>query len=280
MDKNFYTPHDVVESLKPYIRRIMVADCRQPIHEAISPKPTGYNYLNWQLDGRWVADFGTTYDSDDYPLFFAGQIDGQDITVTESGCFRHVVVEFSAFGLYQLTGMQGDMLVNKAIGVNQLDNAFSRSIDTALIAISKQNNLSDCLNELQKYFVSRLDKLHPVPDYLHAFVDEIEQADGAIRIAEISEKAPVSSRHLHRRFKALTGISPKKFAKILQLNRIVAAILSEDRAYFSEIAAKWGYYDESHMIKTIQAFLAQSPTEFLTSRQETVFAFLSRSRNV
>ena len=118
-----------------------------------------------------------------------------------------------------------------------------------------------------------------VPDYLLAGVEEIEKADGFISINEICKNLGISQRQFSRQFSQIVGLSPKYFARVLQMNKALQALLSKDQNYLSDIAVQTGYYDESHLIHAIQHFFNLNTNELLNSEQETLFTFLGKSRN-
>ena len=107
MLKDAYSIQSAPDHLRPFIRRFMVANHQSKISETVYPKPTGYSYLNWVIQGHWQAEYSGHFSSEKSPVFFAGQIRDKNITVTQTGVFKHIAVEFSALGFYQLTGIRG-----------------------------------------------------------------------------------------------------------------------------------------------------------------------------
>jgi AraC family transcriptional regulator, regulatory protein of adaptative response / methylated-DNA-[protein]-cysteine methyltransferase len=52
----------------------------------------------------------------------------------------------------------------------------------------------------------------------------IEQSPAALTLAQLAQQAGVSAHHFQRRFKAVTGLSPKAFQKAVQARRMGAAL--------------------------------------------------------
>lgn len=71
----------------------------------------------------------------------------------------------------------------------------------------------------------------------------------------------VSERHLLRSFYAMVGVSPKKFARIVRLGKVLAA--RRRGLGWAEIAFACGFTDQAHMIKDFNALVGVSPEEFL-----------------
>jgi AraC-like DNA-binding protein len=70
----------------------------------------------------------------------------------------------------------------------------------------------------------------------------------------------LSLRQFERRFKELSGFSPKSFFRIIRFN----SVLSRDFQHQSltEIGMECGYYDQSHFIHDFQKFSGISPKEY------------------
>ena len=282
MYKNAYSIKPVIELLKPFVRRFMVVNHQSSINEIIHPKPTGYSYLNWIIDGVWQLKSGE-FCSMKTPIFFAGQIKDEDIVITHTGSFKHIATEFTALGFYKLTGIKGIDCLNKPRSPQHFSKALDLQFNQLLnqsLHLSTAKGLEHYQRNLEASLLTMIDNQHTVPDYLIKGVKKIEEVDGLITIKEMCKDLDISQRHFNRQFTEIVGLSPKYFSRVLQMNKALQALLSNDRDYLSQIANETGYYDESHFIRVIQHFFNNSPSQFLNSRQETLFSFLGKSRTL
>ena len=279
MDINSYQLVEPNVALRPFIRRFMVADSDQCLNETVYPKPTGYNYLHWIIRGEWrgIIDDDARNFAD--KLFITGQIKDADISVTHYGRFQHIVAEFTALGFYQMTGLYADQFINKAVEIHGIDMRLQESL-SEVVSVSTQDKISDYIRILEDKIISCDEPLNPVPDYLRKGVELIENKDGLIKIKSVYDQLDISKGHFIRIFKKIIGMTPKYFARVLQMNRVVQAMVEQDNKYFADMAAEYGYYDESHLQRAIQEFFKHSPGRFLDSQQETLFAFLGQSRKI
>ncbi len=79
-------------------------------------------------------------------------------------------------------------------------------------------------------------------------------------IPEIAARLAVSERQLRALFTTGIGVSPKHFARIARVRRL----MSEARTTpLSQAAAAVGYYDQSHMTADFRALMGIQPTRFL-----------------
>lgn len=280
-DKDAYKAQPVNTHLQPFIQRYMVANHQTKINETLHPKPTGYSYLNWVVRGHWQADFGGQFSSEKSPIFLTGQIVNQDVTVIQTGFFQHIVAEFTAPGFYQLTGIKGidcrnRVIVPKLIRTD-LELNFSGLLEQAE-AFSGSKSTDIYLHLLEELLLKMAEKPRAIPDYISYGIELIEQADGLIRIENVCLKLSISQRQFNRRFTEIVGLSPKYFARVLQMKKALQALFESNRGYLCDIANEAGYYDEAHFIRVIQEFFEHSPSQFLNSKQETLFSFLDKSR--
>lgn len=281
--KDAYVTEQVPSRLRPYIRRFMVVNHKTSISETVHPKPTGYSYLNWVIQGHWQAEYGSTiFSSKKHPVFFTGQIRDEAIVVTQAECFQHIVTEFTALGFYQITGIKGIDCRNRARAPEffslQLQQQFNHLLAKAQ-RISQPASLSDYLTLLGELFAHLSETPHAVPDYLVHGVAQFEQDHGRVQVAKVCQNLDISERQFSRCFTEIVGLSPKYFSRVLQMNKALSALLEGDRGYLINIANAAGYFDESHFIRVIQEFFKNSPQRFLNSHQETLFSFLGKSRN-
>jgi AraC-like DNA-binding protein len=95
----------------------------------------------------------------------------------------------------------------------------------------------------------------------------IAAAAGAVAIGDLSVAAGVSSTHLARRFKAVVGVTPKRFARTYRFTATMLALDPSGPVDWAEIAARAGYYDQAHFGNDLRAFTGLTPTRYLEVRR-------------
>lgn len=101
----------------------------------------------------------------------------------------------------------------------------------------------------------------------HRDVDEavrrIIQSGGSLGITKLAPSLGVTRQHLARRFADLVGVSPKTFARIVRVRRVIAAARatpSGDGPNWSSLALDAGYYDQAHLIDEFRELTGLAPT--------------------
>lgn len=86
---------------------------------------------------------------------------------------------------------------------------------------------------------------------------------GTVPIQELADAAGLSLRHFQRRFRQLTGLNPKRYARICRIGHAVHRKELEPDAAWTTLALEAGYADQSHFIRDFKALTGTRPREFL-----------------
>jgi len=82
-----------------------------------------------------------------------------------------------------------------------------------------------------------------------------------VRIRVLAGELGVSERSLCRRFHAVFGVSPKEFARVARLEKVLAARASG--LAWANLSYACGFSDQAHMINDTRAILGASPQQAL-----------------
>ncbi|GAA2644537.1 hypothetical protein GCM10009864_02940 [Streptomyces lunalinharesii] len=83
------------------------------------------------------------------------------------------------------------------------------------------------------------------------------------RVGALAPRLSVSERHLRTLFTDQVGLSPKRFARIQRVRRVLAGAGS---AGWARLASDAGYYDQSHMTADFHHLMGASPAAFHAGR--------------
>ena len=115
---------------------------------------------------------------------------------------------------------------------------------------------------VERLLISRL--YYSKPDLLiqHA-IQQIGLRNGSVRIKDLVSILPISHDPFEKRFRRMTGTSPKQFSSIVRLRNLIENY--DPRIDLTETALSAGYFDQAHFIKDFSAFTGQTPHEFFRS---------------
>ncbi|MBM2617711.1 AraC family transcriptional regulator [Actinoplanes sp. LDG1-06] len=86
---------------------------------------------------------------------------------------------------------------------------------------------------------------------------------GSRRLADAAVDLGVSERHLRNVFAREIGLSPKHFARITRLRRVLEEAGTRQ---WSSLADDAGFFDQAHMISDFRAFMGVTPAAFTAGR--------------
>ncbi|MCX4091204.1 helix-turn-helix domain-containing protein [Nocardia sp. alder85J] len=84
-----------------------------------------------------------------------------------------------------------------------------------------------------------------------------------IGVSEVAARLAVSERQLRNLFTSGIGLSPKHFARISRVRRLLSG---PDAALLADLAADEGFYDQSHMAADFRSLMGVAPSRFFEGR--------------
>jgi AraC-like DNA-binding protein len=87
-----------------------------------------------------------------------------------------------------------------------------------------------------------------------------------VRVGEVAADLGLLPRTLRRRFTAAVGLTPKRFARVQRMQRLVRSLDGQRDADWAALAAGHGYADQSHLADEFRELAGVTPGEYLRSR--------------
>lgn len=98
----------------------------------------------------------------------------------------------------------------------------------------------------------------------------LSRAAGALSrgvpVGEVAAVLGLLPRTLRRRFTAQVGLTPKRFARVQRLQRVVHDLDGRQEADWAAVAAAHGYADQPHLADEFRQLVGVTPAEYLRSR--------------
>jgi AraC-like DNA-binding protein len=144
-----------------------------------------------------------------------------------------------------------------------LDNFFPQSeISIVEESLAEVENNQVKIALIEQFLYSKL--LNNKPDSLVSeAIAKIYSNKGMIRIGELSHGLYISEDAFEKRFRKVTGTTPKQFSFIVKIKALI--LQNPAPSSFLDIALDYGYYDQSHFNKDFKIFTGQTPTDFFKS---------------
>lgn len=116
---------------------------------------------------------------------------------------------------------------------------------------------------MEEFFLLRLGASKGADPLVAAAVDWIDRAPPTARMAQLVRHIGLSQSALERRFRRLVGASPKRYASLVRLRRVLA--LGAGARPLTDVAQAAGYFDQSHFIHDFKRLTGQAPAAYFAS---------------
>ncbi|PGH40956.1 transcriptional regulator, AraC family [Micromonospora sediminicola] len=195
--------------------------------------------------------------------FLAGPFDGWCVTRT-TGTGAGVQVVLSAPAARRFLGVPLGELANRAVPVDGVGGWLVRLRDELAAEAAWPARFA----RLDAALAARLAATDPVDGRLLRAWRRLDRTGGAVSVGALADEVDWSRRHLAVRFRQEFGLPPKTVARLLRFERAYASLgrtlcaapaAGPHGAGWAERAARWGYYDQSHLIREFQEFAGATP---------------------
>lgn len=241
------------EQLKPYIKAYKIIESRNGTTNRVLPG------TSFAMSFLFKGQISYLKDTHKTPLPFAtfSGLQKSARLINYDTNTSAIIVLFKETGISAFFKEPLHELFGQSIA---LDHYFQASEILIL-----QDQLSNCKNHperiavLEQFLVSKLTDFSP-DKLVSAAIAKINASNGNIRIRELVKEFYLSQDAFEKRFRKITGATPKQFSHIVKMNTAISQHTSAPS--FLDIAFENGYYDQSHFNKYFKIFTGLTPSEF------------------
>jgi len=113
---------------------------------------------------------------------------------------------------------------------------------------------------LEQALLRRLARARPASRELRYALTRITTSAGRVDIADLAAELGRSQKSLIHHFNTQIGLPPKRYARLVRFNHVVQRIRGGAPDDWAELAASFGYYDQSHLVHDFREFTGLTPT--------------------
>ena len=92
-----------------------------------------------------------------------------------------------------------------------------------------------------------------------------------LRVRQLASLLDISERHLSRGFRAKYGTSPKQYARLARIEKVVAA--RKSGLSWADVAYACGFTDQAHLIHDFGTIVGGTPVEFFGTSSRRNFRY-------
>lgn len=168
-------------------------------------------------------------------------------------------IDFTPFGWYQLTRYNGQEFTDKIVSAYLLSPALKELSNRLLESVSNEERVRIS----NKFLMQLFRKTDNIYTPIQKIISEIDSLNGKINIHKLSCKYFISVSKFERHFKRITGLTPKKYAKLKRFRITLKEGLFKP---WQDFVYDLGFYDQAHFIKEFKSFIGESPNKYFQSR--------------
>lgn len=248
-----YTELAPCEALRPYIRCFW--GTRRPVWEEPSRREGGLVTPDACMDILFDLDHtrGTLSN------VFCG-IDDQAFLAREISAGRLVstfAIRFYAWAAPLFSDESMAQVQNGFFDAHRFFPVLTRQMEAMLPCAC---SLEERIQFAQSYLLQALQTRREKPAVMNA-IYHILQKEGRAAPSDAAAYACVSPRQLERLFQELVGVPPKKLARLARYQQVWRAVLFERDFNVQDAVHRFGFTDQSHLLRDFKRFHSLSPTQ-------------------
>jgi AraC-like DNA-binding protein len=211
------------------------------------------------LVGRYRAPVRCQQGQCELPAKFVTQIRDAPVTLRPTGALGVIVVAIKPESARRIIdGSLGEF----ANANRSLVDFFGQSVVTTCDeAVAAAHTSAERAAAVEKFLLRRLRPAAADSAAQHVAVRLRD--DPMLRIAELAAEIGTSTRHLGRMFHAVFGTSPKNFARLARVEKIIG--LRQRGFTWAQIAYACGLADQAHLVREFKALVGESPSHFFAN---------------
>jgi AraC-like DNA-binding protein len=185
-----------------------------------------------------------------------------------------VVTRLKPEAASRLLGFSLCELTDASVGMRELFGAGPVSLLEEQLAEATCS--SERIGRVEAFLLPRLRADALSPAMRHAA--QSLRANPALSAQLLAAQLDMSERHLSRSFRGEFGTSPKQFARIARVGKILRA--RWNGGAWTQIAHTLGFFDQAHMINDFKSMVGMTPSQFFhdaSGRNAALNCFLGRS---
>ena len=182
------------------------------------------------------------------------------------GAVEDFAIFFQPDGVYRLFSIPMSELVDQAFEGHAILGAFISQVHQRMGECESFEERVSLLDELllRRALASR------EFDGISAAANRMLLGGNRVAIAAVAERSGFSIRQFERRFMERVGMRPKLFTRIARFEAALDGKARFAARSWTDVAHKFGYYDQMHMVHDFGEFAGETPTETL-NHIEAVF---------
>ncbi len=264
---------NIDSKISPYVKKISIFSSDGDLKYRQKLTPSAFTYLSYSHLSIPTSHFGESKISPKNRLQITGPKTNDNNYVEYEGCLQQILIEFSASGFYYLFHSSPSLITNK---LSELNNYIhSQECETLEQKLISADDPELHIQYLENFLFDKLQNAIPFIDYIENALKVLGENNGSIQIKSLAKQVGISERQFGREFKKVVGISPKHYAKILQLHYVINLMNLKKYGSMQELAYQAEYFDLAHLTHHFKDLTGFTPSEFVNSNKHIALKYFT-----
>lgn len=211
-----------------------------------------------------ILDMGAGWRVDGAPLrsFTAGLVDAP-VLVEHGGWAQCLQVDLTPVGARRLLGLPMSELAGRSVPLEDVLGPWARDLPERL---EDARSWETRFALVDRALARRLEDAEPENPAVTWAFRRLAAAPATESIGGLARELGWSHRRLIARFRDQVGLPPKRVARILRFERLVASLGADPRIDWVRAALTCGYFDQAHMAREVRRLSGLTPTALRAER--------------
>ncbi len=175
-------------------------------------------------------------------------------------------IRFKPEALFNLFRVEGaEVLERYEDTTSLLDTSFRNFCHR----IREDHSTTSMIARTEEFLISKIQHHYEKRDYVMRAAELMRYSD-ITSVKEISDEVCISQRQLERKFRNVIGVSPKRYLRLLRINRVIRLIEQNHPMDLTSVAYHFGYYDQAHFINDFKLVVGHKPTLFTNGTKQFI----------
>jgi AraC-like DNA-binding protein len=232
--------------------------------------PAGGPAIIVLMEGAQLAPFSGSVLEPTPASYFCGNLDRALLTVL-SGSLRFFAVHFTATGAYGLLRLSTGDLTNRGVELAALARPDLLDWADALPDAPDDAARASATDRVLLAAASRSSARRRTPRVLETATGACElivRSGGRIRVEALAHRLHTTPRTLRRHFDEVVGLPVRTHRGIVRFLAVRAYLDRHPDAPWGTVAFRFGYADQSHLVRDFRRYCGESPSAFRSRQRE------------
>ncbi|MEO8133793.1 MAG: helix-turn-helix domain-containing protein [Betaproteobacteria bacterium] len=192
---------------------------------------------------------------------FAGQLT-RPLVLRASGRVGMLSVRFWPWGAHRFVGVSMHAYTDRRVALDALPGQW---LDDVPVRMRSCANDAARVALVESALLARVAATPAIETNVSEQARELLRAAGNAPLDTLHQSSALGERQFARRFRDVTGVSPRLLASIFRFRVLFDALKEDTQAPWLTAAIDAGYFDQAHMIRDFRRFAGQPPRAFYRS---------------